>query len=101
MNTQLTPENIVSKAFNGHKNFMTPIVLNTDYIYRSPNDDIKTIVYELSKGDGIWNRWIYGVTIILYDHKTCECKSEHEKSKKFDTLAEANEYISELKKENK
>ncbi len=96
---QRTPEEIISKAYKGQKNFMTPIVLEYGYIKESLDESKESIVYELSKGDGIWSRWIFGVTIVKYIRTTDEAKPFFELSQKTESVSEAREYIKKLKDE--
>ena len=82
----MTPRNAFKIVYNGAKNAMTPQILR----YGSAGG----YYYELSASK---DESLYGVTVLLRD--TLERK--HDKYRAFYTLADAKEYIEELRKERK
>lgn len=79
-----TPDQIAAtfrQVYNGARNFMTPDLIK--YGKRGRH------LYELSKGRGISNAPIYGVTVITIDGEKC-----HDLSKMFYSYSDAVDYIS-------
>jgi hypothetical protein len=76
-----------AKDYFEGKNFMTPYVLETDFIGRW--------VYELSEGTGLRRQPLFGVTV-----KHAETgETSHKLSTCFDSKAQARSHIKKLEKE--
>jgi len=74
---------IFNKTYNGNRNFMTPRVLG----YGQKGG----LLYELSEGEGIFGKTIYGVTVI-----TTHGKKAPELSQCFHSYQDANDYAETL-----
>jgi len=76
--------------YGGGKNFMTPIILERGKIslYRT---------YEISRGKGISDQTIWGVTIVDYDPDTKKTTRRTDLSDCFQTARAANAWIAALK----
>ncbi len=75
---------VFEKTFNNNKNVMTPIVLEFGEIKN------KKLIYELSKGKGIFSPEMFGVTILKEDGDKTTL------SNCFQTKEEAYKFIEEL-----
>lgn len=75
---------MVTEAYHGSKNFMTPDILRYG---KSKRDR----AYELSSGRGFENDTIYGVTVV--DDKNGELVKRHDLSTSFNTKEDAENYI--------
>lgn len=93
--TTLTASQIIRKEFGNSVNFITPTVLEVGKISEN-------VAYEISKGTGIFNPWVFGVTIVDYDPATDTTKRRESNGNIGDScmvysLKEAQEYINSLK----
>lgn len=77
---------IITKEYDGARNFMTLSVLRTGMLYSNT-------AYELSEGRGINNNRIFGVSFVRYFPETGMTKRLTNESKMFNSLKEAEEYI--------
>ena len=59
---------IFDTYYNGEKNFMTPHV----YGYSKKKFGDEYLLIEKSRGKGIVNEELYGVSSLVYNEKTCE-----------------------------
>ena len=87
----MTAQEMIICEYGSSKNFMTPEVLEQEKINESH-------AYELSKGTGLSNEPIWGVSIVkqIGDNKTKRCT---ELGDCFFSLEDAKEHINNLKSE--
>lgn len=85
---------IFNRYFNGEKNFITPKVYNYGYIQFGD----KTLLYEKSKGKGLYDHTIYGLTFLVIDNETNEVQ-RIDLSKPFNSSKELNKYLKSISKE--
>lgn len=74
------------KHYNGHRNFMTPNIIEYG---RNGN-----LVWELSHGEGYRQTPIYGVSVLKHENNRTE---KTDLSQMFDSSTKAYQYIKKLK----
>ena len=79
---------IFDRYFNGNKNFFTPNV----YSYGHKKYGYKVLLYEKSKGKGLFDSDLYGLSCLLLNSKTNEVQ-QIDLSKAFDSPKELNDYL--------
>lgn len=90
---EVSARQIIRKEYGNSKNFVTPRILK----YGKIN---KRMAYELSAGEGIDRKEIYGVSIAEID-ETGNTKRRTDLSNCFFALNDAISYIDALKRDNK
>lgn len=83
-------QTILHMEYGNAKNFMTPNIIEIGKI--SDN-----IAYEISSGEGLSHNTIYGLSIVSYNPETNKTSRDYDGSGCYDTLAEVNEIIDNLK----
>jgi len=89
--TKLTAQEIIRLEYGNSKNLMTPTVVSYGKIQG-------IYAYEISKGRGITDTVIYGLSVVKYDpdHKSTE--RLYEASGCFNSLDEVRAQVKELRK---
>lgn len=84
----LNTKYIFERYFNGNKNFFTPHVYSYGHI---PLGD-KTLLYEKSKGKGLFDSDLYGLSFLLINNETNEVQ-QIDLSQAFKTPEKLNRYL--------
>ena len=79
---------IFDRYFNGNKNFFTPNV----YSYGHKKYGYKVLLYEKSKGKGLFGSDLYGLSCLLLNNETNEVQ-QIDLSKAFGSLKELDNYL--------
>lgn len=82
---------IFDKYFNGNKNFFTPHV----YQYGHKNFGDKVLLYEKSKGKGLFDTDLYGLSLLLLNSETDEVQ-QIDLSQAFKNSKELNDYLKKI-----
>jgi len=86
----ISARDVIMKEYNGSVNFMTPHIIGYKWIIKDK------LACELSRGKGLFDRTIYGVSVVLYDKETKKTKRLTQYSDCFTSEKDADNYIRNL-----